>query len=151
MIRHTGVAKRQDAISREAFRHVERELYRYHETKRDIERIERDIILRGMAVDLSAQGSQVQWSAEWSDMTGTRATALAEYHKLKEMRRIVEAIEDVLALLDDERRALVAAYYWDHPAETWDFIADLLKYDVRTLQRWRRAIVEAIAERLGWR
>lgn len=146
-----GVAKRQDAISREAFRHVERELYRYPETLREVGRLEADIISRGMAVDLSAQSSQVQWSADWSDPAGNRGTVLAEHRKLREMRRVIEAIEDVLRLLDDDRRALVRAYYWDHPAESWDWIASYLKYDVRTLQRWRRAIVEAIAERLGWR
>lgn len=137
-------------ISSESFRHVERELYCYHETKRALEQAREDVIERGLG-ELDDR-TRVQSSPEWSSVTENKATALVTYKSIRHMTEVVEAIEGVVERLDEPQRRMVELRYWERPGIPWKAIAEHpdVAADERTCQRWRDKIVEMIAVRLGW-
>lgn len=130
------------------FKHIESELYAYHETKKEIIRLKNDILHASRQPDLSG-GGRSNWPG---DPTGETATLLATHRRIEQLERIVEAIEAVYEALPREKQELVRLKYWTKPQTlTWDGIALKLHVSRRTAINWRDEIVFAIAERLGWR
>lgn len=135
-------------ISRGAFRHVEAELYAYHDTKREIVRLKNDILHSSSYFEPIGGGR----SNLPGDPTGNTATLMVTHRKIEQLERIVEAIESVVERLPEKKRRLVQLRYWDKPRTlTWDGIALRLEVSRRTAMNWRDEIVYAIAEKLGWR
>ena len=130
------------------FKHIESELYAYHETKKEIIRLKNDILHASRPPDLVG-GGRSNWPG---DPTGETATLLATHRRIEQLERIVEAIESVVERLPDKKRKLVQLRYWDKPRVlTWDGIALKLEVSRATALRWRDEIVYAIAEKIGWR
>lgn len=137
-------------ISSEAFRHVERELYCYQETKKELERAREEIIERGLGeID---DRTRVQIPSEWASVTENKATALLLHKGIRHMTDVVEAIEAALEKLDAPQKRMVALRYWEKPGAPWKEIAEHpdVSADESTCRRWRGKIVEMIALRLGW-
>lgn len=126
------------------FKHIEAELESYWETKRDLARMEMDVILASPSEPLA----RVAGDFALSDPTGRRATVLALNRRINEMRRIVAAIETVLNNLDAESRKLVELRYFQRMRPPQ--VARELGIDERTFYRWRKRIVYAVAAVLGW-
>ena len=136
-------------LHKSTFQHVEAELYRYHETKREITRIKNDILYGTSPPDENVGGGR---SNIPSDPTGKAGTLLASHRRLEQMERIVDAIESVYDQLPDVKKRLIELRYWARPQMlTWDGIAIELKTSRRQAIRWRDEIVFAIAELVGWR
>ena len=130
------------------FKHVESELYHYHDTKKEIERLKKDILLSSTPPDLTGGGK----SNMPGDPTGQTATLMVTHRKIEQLERIVEAIESVVSLLPDEKKKLIKLKYWTKPQTlTWEGIAKELHVSRRTAINWRDDIVYAIAEKIGWR
>jgi len=130
------------------FKHIESELYAYHETKKEIIRLKNDILHASRPPDLSG-GGRSNWPG---DPTGETATLLATHRRIEQLERIVEAIEAVYEALPREKQELVRLKYWTKPQTlTWEGIALKLHVSRATALRWRDEIVYAVAERLGWR
>lgn len=138
------------AISEESFKHAERELYQYHETRRELERARQEVIERGLGE--MDDRTRVQSSPEWGGPTEQKATALLTYKSIRHMTDIVEAIDAMLEQLEPAQRRMVAIRYWEQPGAPWSVVAahEDVAADVRTCQRWRDKIVEAIALKMGW-
>jgi len=136
-------------LHKSTFQHVEAELYRYHETKKEIVRIKNDILYGTSPPDENVGGGR---SNIPGDPTGKAGTLLASHRRLEQMERIVDAIESVYDRLPDVKRRLIELRYWARPQMlTWDGIAIELKTSRRQAIRWRDEIVFAIAELVGWR
>jgi len=136
-------------LDKGVFRHVEAELYRYHDTKREIMRMRNDILYGTSPPDENVGGGR---SNIPGDPTGKAGTLLASHRRLEQMERIVEAIESVYDRLPDVKKRLIELRYWERPQIlTWDGIAIELKTSRRQAIRWRDEIVFAIAELVGWR
>lgn len=130
------------------FRHIEDELYHYHDTKREIEEIRNDIIHSSPPYydDLP------RWSNTKSDPTGRLGAALLTDRRLIQLERIVSAIEQVYNNLPPEKQKLVDLKYWTKPQlRTWEGISQKLNISRRQALRWRDRILYEIAKRLGWR
>ncbi len=151
-------------LKRATYRHIEAEIYSYHDTLKAIEDLRRDIILSSRSEGVVAVGgdSYIQSGVE------RRATRLADSILLKEMERITTAIRDVYRLTKDEARRVIWVKYglaieWQPPKELaaalsgWNRftmsvrnMADILAVDESTFHRYRTGFVYGVAEKLGW-
>lgn len=130
------------------FKHIESELYHYHETKKEIERLKNHILHASPAPNRTG-GSR---SNTPGDPTGKTATLMMTHRKIEQLEQIVRAIDYVFNQLSKEKQELVRLKYWTKPQTlTWDGIALKLDVSRRTAINWRDGIVYAIAEILGWR
>lgn len=142
------VALRATKIKSGTFKHVESELYAYCETKKEIERLKKDILLSGNPPDWTGGGR----SNLPGDPTGRTATLMITHRKIEQLERIVEAIESVVSRLPADKQKLIKLKYWTKPQTlTWEGIAAEIPVSKRQALRWRDEIVFAIAEILGWR
>ena len=154
-------------MKRATYRHIEAEIYAYHDTLRAIEELRRDIILAGGLHE--AYGAVVGDRYAGTSIVERRATKLADSVLLREMERITKAIEDVYARAKEECRRVLWVKYglalvgWEPPAEliermqgrnrydmSPDEMADVLSIDRATFHRYRSGFVYGIAEQLGW-
>ncbi|WP_309520783.1 transcriptional regulator [Brevibacillus agri] len=135
-------------IRKGTFQHVESELYAYHETRKEIIRLENEILHGSKGDDENVGGGRGNLPG---DPTATRGMLLATYRMLDRMREVVNAIDDVYGRLPADRKKLIELKYWRKPQTlTWDGIALEIGVSRRHAMRWRDGIVLAIAERLGW-
>lgn len=135
-------------IRKDTFRHIEQELYSYHETKKEIIRLQNNLIYASPDPDRTGGGR----SNLPGDPTARIATMLASNKLIENLQTIVRAVEAVYEQLPDEKKMLIRLYYWARPKMlTWDGIADRLHVSVKQAQRWRDSIIFDIAERVGWR
>jgi len=136
-------------IRKGTFQHVESELYAYHDTKREIERIKIDILHGVGSSDENIGGGKSNLPG---DPTGKKATRLTSDKRLMHLEAITEAVDSVVSRLADEKRELIRLKYWTRPQTlTWDGIALQLNVSRRQAINWRDGIVYAIAERTGWK
>ena len=153
-------------LKRATYRHIEAEIYAYHDTMQAIEELRTDIILAGRQ---EAYGTVVGGRFSGTSIVERRATKLADSVLLREMKRITKAIEDTYARAKEEGRRVVWVKYglalegWEPPAElaarmegrnrfdmSPDEMAEVLAVDRATFHRYKSGFVYGVAERLGW-
>ncbi|NMB41794.1 MAG: hypothetical protein GX996_07650 [Firmicutes bacterium] len=152
-------------VKRATYRHIEAEIYAYHDTMQAIEELRTDIILAGRQ---EAYGTVVGGRFSGTSIVERRATKLADSVLLREMKRITKAIEDTYARTKDVARRVIWVKYglaigWEPPAElvarmqgrnrldmSPDDMAEVLNVDRATFHRYRSGFVYGVAERLGW-
>jgi RinA family phage transcriptional activator len=153
-------------MKRATYRHIEAEIYAYHDTLRAIEELRLDIILAGGLHE--AYGAVVGGRYAGTSIVERRATKLADSVLLREMERITKAIQDTFSRAKEEGRQVVWVKYglaigWEPPAElavrmegrnrfnmSPDEMAEVLNVDRATFHRYRSGFVYGVAERLGW-
>lgn len=130
------------------FKHVESELYHYHETLREIQTIREEILHAAKPQDENIGGGK---SNVPGNPTQSIAIALATNRKMDNLERVVQVIQFVYTGLPDEKKRLVELKYWQRPQTlTWDGIALRLNVSRRTALNWREEIVFAVAHLMGW-
>ena len=128
-----------------AFRHIEAEIYGYHETLKELQKRREELLSKPTEELVGGRPNTP------GDPTGSVAARLADDRRLMELERIAYAVETVYNQLDDEYKELVRIRYWTKPQTlTWEGIALHLNVHKRTAMRWRKEIVIAIGEKLGW-
>lgn len=136
-------------IRKGTFQHIESELYAYHDTRKEIVRLKNEILYCRSSSDENVGGGKGNLPG---DPTGRTAVLLTSHKKLEQLQNIVDAIENVVDRLTEDRKKLIRLRYWDKPQIlTWDGIAAELHVSRRTAMNWRDEIVRAIAEKIGWR
>ena len=154
-------------LKRATYRHIEAEIYAYHDTLKSMEELRRDIILAGGKHD--AYAAIVGDRYPGTSVVERRATKLADSVLLREMERITQAIRDTYARTKDVARRVIWVKYglalegWQPPAElavrmegrnrfdmSPDDMAEVLNVDRATFHRYRSGFVCGVAERLGW-
>lgn len=131
------------------FKHIESELYTYHDTKKEIVRLKNEILYASPNHDENVGGGRSNLPG---DPTGRTAVLLVTHRRIEQLERIVDAIESVVDKLPEEKQKLVKLKYWTRPQTlTWEGIAMRLGISARQAMRWRDEIVYAIAEKIGWR
>ena len=132
-----------------SFKHVESELYHYHETRREIELLKNDILYGTKAIDENIGGGRSNLPG---NPTEAKGIALVSSRQIEQLERIVQAIDDVVSKLPSHKRKLVELKYWSKPQMlTWEGIAINLCCSRRTAERWRSEIVNQIGFMIGWR
>ena len=152
-------------MKRATYRHIEAEIYNYHDTLKAIEELRADIILAGRQ---EVCGAVVGDRYAGTSIVERRATKLADSVLLREMERITKAIADTYAQAKEECRRVVWVKYglaidWQPPAELAgkmlgrnrfdmapDDMAEVLAVDRATFHRYRSGFVYGVAEKLGW-
>lgn len=136
-------------LKKQTFKHIEAELYYYHETLREIERLRKEILFEKVWQDENVGGGRSNLP---SSPTERAANRLLTHKRLKRMEEITTAIDEVYRQLPDEYKKLVKLKYWTKPQRlTMDGIAEALNVGRATVFRWRNEIIYAIAETIGWR
>ena len=136
-------------VRKSTFKHVESELFAYHDTRKEIIRLRNEILYPSRQQDDNIGGGR---SGSTGDPTGRVVTALTANARLQHMESIVHAIESVYERLPEEKKRLVNLYYWNRPQLlTWEGIAQKLHISRITAIRWRDEVVYAISSNIGWR
>ena len=142
-------------MKRATYRHIEAEIYAYHDTMQAIEELRTDIILAGRQE--ASYGTVVGGRFAGTSIVERRATKLADSALLREMERITRAIEETYARAKEECRRVVWVKYglalngWQPPAElvarmegrnrfdmSPDDMAEVLNVDRATFHRYMR-------------
>lgn len=133
----------------QTFKLIELELKCYFDTKKDIELTRLSILYPSAQPDDNIGGGK---SNAIKRPTEQMATALESNLMLRNMEKVVEAIETIYERLPDEKKMLVKLRYWtQHQRFDWEGVGLQLNCSSRTAKRWRDEIVVAIAMQLGWR
>ena len=133
------------------FKSVEGEWFDYHETLKEIARIQ-EAIMNPFDDELDSNTGGGKNSVRTiTDPTGKMATRLYTSKKLSYLTEIVESIEKVYNALPDDYKKLVRVRYWSNKDLNWDGIAEKIHVHRSTAIRWRNEIIQATIEVLGWR
>lgn len=136
-------------LKKATFKHIESELYSYHDTLKEIQQTRQSIMFDRETNDENVGGgrSSIPYSP-----TEAIATRLATHKKLGQLEEVANAIEKVYTGIPEEYQKLVRLKYWTKPQlKTWEGIAQQIPVGRRTAFNMRDEVVCAIAEELGWR
>lgn len=127
-------------INKSVFRYIEHELYSYEQTKKDLA-LYREKILEGTPKpEVSAQSGP-------SDVTQSKAIKLTSSAFVVQAERIINAIEESLAILGEKHKKLFRLKYID--CIPWQEIILEMNISDRTYFRLRREIVAMVGQQLG--
>ena len=136
-------------LERHKFKYIEGEIYRFHDTLKEIKLIEYEILHDYSTHTDDPQAGRTSVRTI-TDTTAIKATELVEHKRLKRMKEKVDAILKVYNSLPEEKKSLIKLYYWDRPGElTWEGVAKELNMGRATAIRWRNAFVHKVAEEMG--
>jgi RinA family phage transcriptional activator len=136
-------------LKKATFKHIESELYGYHDTLKEIDNLRKDIMFCNDNDDENIGGGRNNLP---SSPTERIATRLATHKRLIQLEEVTNAIYKVFQGLPEDYQKLVRLKYWTRPQTlTWEGIADKLYITSRQAMRWRDDIIFAVAEVLGWR
>ena len=134
-------------IKRANFRMIEAELYCYHESKKQLELLREEIIESTPTQEVSVKSGP-------GDITQSKAIKLVNNREIIEMERRIKAIDKAIEVLktssEPRKYELMKMKYFE-----WKYtdigISMELSISERTFYRWRREIIELIANFLGCR
>lgn len=119
------------AVRKGTFRHVESELELYHDTRKEIIRMNNETSSDG---PLHSGGS-----------------LLNKQTRLREIERFIRAIDYVFERLPADKQEFIKLNYWTRPPVlNWRGMAKQLHCSTKELSKWQFEIVFAIAHELGW-
>ncbi|MFF5398580.1 transcriptional regulator [Peribacillus butanolivorans] len=136
-------------LKKPTFKHIESELYSYHDTLKEIQFLRTNIMFTKENEDENVGGGRSSSPSSPTEMIGTR---LATHKKLNNLESITNAIEKVYIGLPETHQKLIKLVYWTRPqTKTWEGIAVELNVSRRQAFNWRDEIIHTLAEVLGWR
>lgn len=137
-----------EKTKKSAFKHIESEIYAYHETRKEIIRLRNDILYSTGGDDENVGGGRSNLPG---DPTYKRVAALMSHRRLQHLEKIADVIEVVYNKQPEHKKKLINLVYWTTPQTlTWDGIAQKLHISRRQAIVWRNDIVGVIGEALGW-
>lgn len=140
-------ALKETKIRKGTFKHIEGELFAYHDTLKEIERLKDDFYNGTPVADESGGRSNLP-----GDPTGRKVTTMLMNRRLQRLTEIADAIEEVYMRLPDDKKRLIDVKYWTRPHTlTWEGVALEMKVGRATALRWRDEIIWAITQILGLR
>lgn len=143
----TGTGAIEMSIEKANFRMIEAELYCYKESKKELELLREEIIE-------SSPGPGENVQSGLGDTTKNKAIKLTSSREILEIQRRLTAIEKAIEILENgseqKKFRLLRMKYFDR---RFTDIGIQMELDIseRTFYRWRREIVELIANYLGCR
>jgi RinA family phage transcriptional activator len=139
----------ESKLKKATFKHIESELYSYHDTLKEINELRKDIMFCNENEDENIGGGRNNIP---SSPTERIATRLATHKRLTRLEEVANSIEKVYTGLPDDYQKLIKLKYWTRPQTlTWDGIARRLHIGRMTAFRYRDEIIHTISEVLGWR
>ena len=136
-------------LKKPTFKHIESELYSYHETLKEIQFLRNNLMFCKENDDENIGGGRSSFISSPTEQIGTK---LATHKRLNNLETIANAIEKVYTGLPDSHQKLIKLKYWTKPQlKTWDGIAQELNVSRRQAFNWRDEVINTISEVLGWR
>lgn len=133
---------RYSTIEKANFKLIENELSNFHYSKNLLEELKEEII-NGKGIAPEIRGSGI------SKPTESKAMRLLSSIHILEMQKRINAIESVLKELPSIKLELIEEKYFKHTLTNFG-IMQKLNIEQATYYRYRREIIELIADRLGW-
>ncbi len=134
-------------IKRANFKMIEAELYCYHESKKQLELLREEIIESTPSQEISVKSSP-------GDPTQTKAIKLVNNREIIEMERRLKAIDKAIEILktnnESRKYELLKMKYFERRYTDVGICMEL-GISERSFYRWRREIIELIANFLGCR
>lgn len=132
-------------LQREYFEYIERELFNYDETRREIDELREDIISEAPAVSELATSIT---SGTKSDSTEKKAEQLLTNKVLARMIKTVKAIDRALGRLSETHEMLFHLRY--QRGLSWQRVCMEMPTSRRSYFRVRRELVYMVAQELGF-
>lgn len=134
-------------LNKDYYRYIERELYNYRNSSKELKEIQDDII----NASPSPSGERVQ-SSTLSDETATKAIRLTSNARLGQLERTIKGIETGIRVLknDEEQNKLKLLQMKYFDCEYTDKrIAMELNISDKTYYRWKNQIIHLMAIFIG--
>lgn len=140
-----------EKLQKATFKHIEAELYQYPNTVKEIKKRRMELLHPYLEEVDENQGQGVNSVRSISRPTERMATRLTADKRLRNLEEIAEAIESVYNDLNDKQKVFVRMRYWSG-INNASPVMIAIETDVseRTVHNYKRRIVEAIGERVGW-
>lgn len=136
-------------IKKETFKLIERELFDYQYTKKEIRKL-RDEILNPYNEEPDENiGSN--GTSEPGRPTERLATKLMTHKTLRNLEEIIEAIDYAYDLVSEDHKRVIQVKYWSKKRLNWDGVALEVNMHRNTAMRLRKDVVMLIADKIGWR
>lgn len=136
-------------LKKATFKHIESELYSYHDTLKEISNLRKNIMFCTENEDENIGGGKNNLP---SSPTERIATRLSTHKRLIQLEEVTNAIYTVYAGVPEDYQKLIKLKYWTRPQlKTWDGIAKEIPVSRRTAFNMRDEIIFAVSEVLGWR
>jgi RinA family phage transcriptional activator len=129
-------------LRKDVFRYIEREIYDFHDTCTHLVELEDNIINR------TTEKHEIR-SNTVSNPTLSIATIMMTNKAIIRMNETIDAIENAFDKFSPEQRVVLQYKYWKHPFCSWESVAMKYYVDSRTVYRWRRVLVNEVANKLG--
>lgn len=113
-----------------AFKHIEIELYDYPDTKKEIERLQRQI-------------------KSGLNINSGRST-LAVNKRLRNLEEMYDAIEYVFKKVTEGHRAVIQSCYWNGSRMTTSEVAQACHMHRNTVAKLKREFITLVAQIIGW-
>ncbi|MFJ5750096.1 transcriptional regulator [Peribacillus frigoritolerans] len=137
------------ALKKPTFKHIESELYSYHDTLKEIQFLRNNIMYTKENDDENIGGGRSSFPSSLTEKIGTR---LVNHKRLNQLEEITNVIEKVYTGLPETHQQLIKLKYWTRPqTKAWEGIALELHVSRRQAFKWRDEIINIIGEVLGWR
>lgn len=134
------------------FKKTEAEWYNYHNTLKEIAKLREGIMNPFDEEPDTNTGSGSNSVRNVTNPTERIVTRLSTNKQLQYLTEIVEVIEQVYNALPEDYKKLVRLRYWNKNKNlTWEKVAADIPISERQARRWRKEIIQATVELLGWR
>ncbi|WP_243646899.1 transcriptional regulator [Scopulibacillus darangshiensis] len=133
------------------FKHIEAELYGYHETKKEIRRLREEILSGGQRDDDDNTGAGSNSTRTPGRPTERIATRLMTDKRLRNLEEIVEAIDNIYDSVPDHYKEMINIKYWSNKNFKWSEVANECFVHPNTATKMRSEVITLIADKLGWR
>jgi RinA family phage transcriptional activator len=133
---------RYSTLQKANFKMIEFELQHLKNTKKVYAESVEEVI-EGSGVAPEIRGSQI------SKTTEQKAMKLVSSLQIAEMKKRIEAIEYVMSILPKNKLELLEEKYFKKQLTDYG-IMQKLNIEQATFYRYRREIIQLIADRLGW-
>ena len=134
---------RYTSLEKGNFKLIEFELQHYHQTKKNYADYE-DEIINSSSIASEIRGTQI------SKPTEQKAIKLVSSLHLAEMKKRIDAIEYVMGILPESKLGLLQEKYFNKRLTDYG-IMQKFNIEQATFYRYRREIIQLIADRMGWR
>jgi RinA family phage transcriptional activator len=129
-------------VRRVTFKYIEQEIYSLNETKKQINELTDDILLA------TPQKHEIR-DSKISNPTYEVATVLVTSKLRTRMIETTVSIDVAFMHIPTDQKIIFEDKYFKRPHLPWNVVADLHHVASRSLFRWRKALIEDIARRMG--
>lgn len=136
-------------LKRTTFKHIESEIYSYHDYKKRIKEV-RDEIINGKRDYDENVGQGANSVREPGRPTEKMAIMLVTDKKLQHYENVISAVDRAFSLLNEDQQKVISVRYWGDRHLNWEGVAMKCNVHRNTALKYRKQFVNLVANFLGW-